>query len=90
MKRTFIVLAIVLLAAGFIRGWFALSGPHRALESKKVEINLTVDPEKIKEGAAEVREKAVEIEGRVKNELQDMKRKPDPPAEPAHPDPEAG
>jgi hypothetical protein len=88
MKRALIVLAIVLLAAGFIRGWLALSGPDREPESKKVDVNLTVDPEKFKEDAAEVKEKAVEFEDRVKEELRDLKRKPDPPEEPARPDPE--
>jgi hypothetical protein len=83
MKRALIVLAIVLLAAGFIRGWFALSGPHRVPESEKVDVNLTVDPQKIKEDAVDVKEKAIEFEGKVKEELQDLRRKAAPPEKPA-------
>jgi hypothetical protein len=88
MKRALIVLAIVLVAAGFIRGWFALSGPQREPESKKVDVNLTVDPEKIQEDAAQLQEKAVEFEDKVKEELRDLKRKPDPAEQPARPAPE--
>jgi hypothetical protein len=85
MKRALVVLAIVLLAAGFVRGWFALSGPHRAPESKKVDVNLTIDPEKMKEDAEEVKDKAEELGGKVKKELQDATRPADPRQEPAQP-----
>jgi hypothetical protein len=71
MKRALIVLVIVLLAAGFVRGWFALSGPHRQQETKKVDVNLTVDPEKMKEDAERVKEKAEEFGEKAREEIRD-------------------
>jgi len=86
MKRALIVLAIVLVVAGFIRGWIALSAPHREEQSGKIDINVSVDPEKMKEDAVQVKDKAVEIEGRLEEELQETTRKSDP--QPSRPAPE--
>jgi len=86
MKRALIVLAIVLVVAGFIRGWIALSGPHREEQSGKFDVNVSVDPEKIKEDAEQVKDKAVQIEGRIKEELQETTQKSDP--QPTRPVPE--
>jgi hypothetical protein len=77
MKRTLIVLVIVLLAAGFVRGWIALSAPHRQPETNKVDVNLTVDPEKMKEDAERVKEKAEEFEEKAREEIRDVTRPSD-------------
>jgi hypothetical protein len=87
MKRALIVLGIVVLAAGFIRGWFALSGPHRAPQSNKVDVNLTIDPEQMKEDAAEAKEKAEELGHKVKDEFRDATRPSERRQEPAQPAP---
>lgn len=86
MKRALIVLAIVLIVAGFIRGWIALSGPHRAEQSGTIDVNVSVDPERMKEDAEQVKDKALEIEDRLKEELRDSARDSDP--QPTRPAPE--
>ena len=51
-----VVLAIVVVGVGFYRGWFALSSPTTDTGSHKVNINLTVDPDKVKADVEAVRE----------------------------------
>jgi len=84
MKRAVIVLTIVLLAAGFVRGWFAMTGPQHDSESNKVGVKITVDPDKIKEDAEQVKESAEKLEDKVREELRDATRKTEPhPTSPA-------
>jgi hypothetical protein len=78
MKRALIVLVIILVVAGFIRGWFALSAPHREVNTGRVDVNLSVDPERMKADAEQVKDKVVEIEGRLKDELRDTQRDSEP------------
>jgi hypothetical protein len=55
MKRFFAVLIVVAILAvgwGFYRGWFVLSS-DRHVGSSKVEVNLTVDPDKMKSDAGQ-------------------------------------
>jgi hypothetical protein len=73
MKRALIVLVIIVVVAGFIRGWFAPSAPHREENTGRVDVNVSVDPQRMKEDAEQVKDKAVEIEGRIKDELRDTK-----------------
>lgn len=42
-----IVVVIVVAAIGFYRGWFVLSTGQQ-VGSNKVDVNLTVDPDKVK------------------------------------------
>jgi len=45
--RLLIIVAIVVAGVGFYRGWFVLSsGRHSG--SNKVDVNLSVDPDKVK------------------------------------------
>jgi hypothetical protein len=74
MKRALLVLAIVLLAAGFVRGWFALTAPHRQPETNKVDVKFSVDPDKMKEDAERVKEKAEEFEDKARDEFRDATR----------------
>jgi hypothetical protein len=61
MKRSLlsvvVVVVICAVAIGFYRGWFALSSSNSGTESKKVNVNLTVDGDKIQEDAQAVRKK---------------------------------
>lgn len=84
MKSAIIVLIIIVLAAGFVRGWFAMTGPERDNASNKVGVKLTVDPDKIKEDAEEVKESAEKLEDKVREELRDATQKTEP--HPASPD----
>ena len=51
---TLIVLALGVVGLGFYRGRFVLSGDTG---SHKVDVNLTVDPDKMKEDAESVQDK---------------------------------
>lgn len=59
-----ILLAVIGACVGFYRGWFTLSGGREA-ESHKVDVNLTVDPDKVKADAETVKEKARELTGKM-------------------------
>ncbi len=48
-----IVVAVVLVGVGFYRGWFVLSSGQQ-VGSNKVDVNLTVDTDKVKADAAQV------------------------------------
>ncbi|MFM9964886.1 MAG: hypothetical protein ACKV2Q_27090 [Planctomycetaceae bacterium] len=58
-----IVFATIVISLGFYRGWFALSGSREAV-SHKVDVNLSVDTEKVKADAESVKDKAKELTGK--------------------------
>ena len=75
MNRLFgflIVLAICVTAIGFYRGWFTVSSHSPDAASQKVEINLSVDPDKMKADAETVKEKAEELTGQAKKEASEL------------------
>lgn len=53
LSTLLIVIAVVFVGIGFYRGWFVLSTGNVA-GSNKVDVNLTVDPDKVKADAAQV------------------------------------
>ncbi len=59
-----IILAIIVVCLGFYRGWFVVSTGHEG-PSNKVDVNLTLDPDKVKEDAGKVKEKVHELTDRV-------------------------
>lgn len=67
MKRSMIpvlvVLVLCLVGFGFYRNWFALSSPSPEAGSHKVNINLMLDPDKVKADAEAVRKKSTERDG---------------------------
>ena len=63
---TLIVLAVGVVGLGFYRGWFVLSSHSRGEKSHKVDVNLTVDQDKMKQDGAKVREKTKELTGQGK------------------------
>jgi hypothetical protein len=69
MNRTIITVLLVLLvgvvAVGFYRGWFALSSRSADAGSNKVNVNLTVDRDKIQEDAEAVKTRAAELTGKA-------------------------
>ena len=60
-----IVLAIIVVGAGFYRGWFTLSS-NRHVEGHKVNVNLTVDEGKMKQDGEKLKEKTRELTGQDK------------------------
>lgn len=66
------VLVVVTVGVAFYMEWFVLSGPSSATGSNKVNVNLTVDPDKAKEDAETVKKKATDLTGKVTDEVQDL------------------
>jgi hypothetical protein len=60
-----IVLALLVIGVGFYRGWFALSSSSADQGSNKVNVNLTVDRDKMQEDAKAVQNKTAELTGAV-------------------------
>jgi cell division protein FtsX len=56
---------ICVVAVGFYRSWFTLSSSSTNAESHKVDINLTVNPDKVKADAETVKDKAAELTGQT-------------------------
>jgi hypothetical protein len=57
-RRLFVVFLVLLLSVvgfGFYRGWFILSSPREPGDNR-VNVNLTVDPGKMKDDARKVKE----------------------------------
>ena len=72
MKRLGAVLAVLVIlvvALGFYRGWFALSRPASDAGSNQVNINLAADPDKMKQDAQAVKDKATELTGGVTDDV---------------------
>ena len=74
MKRfrpLLILLAVIVVGLGFYRGWFTVSGSREAV-SHKVDVNLTVDTDKVKADAETVKDKAKELTGKTTNDASDF------------------
>ena len=69
MRQSSITIVLVLLgcvvAIGFYRGWFAISSRSPDAGRNKVNINLTVDQEKMQQDAAMLKEQAAQLSGKV-------------------------
>lgn len=79
MNRLFVFLIVVVICVagiGFYRSWFTVSSPNSNSESHKVDINLTVDPDKVKADAEIVKDKAAELTGQVTEEAHDLVDQP--------------
>ena len=76
MKMTFVkvlvVLVLCVVGLGFYRGWFALSSPTHDTESNKVNINLSMDGDKVKEDAETVKDKTAELTGKATEGAKDL------------------
>ena len=72
MKKFFVVLSLVILSLGFYRGWFALTKSGPDARSHKVNINLAVDPDKVKADAATVKEKSAELTGKATDRVKEL------------------
>jgi hypothetical protein len=78
MKMTFVMVLLVLILCvvgiGFYRGWFALSSNGPDTGSGKVNINLTVDPDKAKQDADKVKDKVTELGDRAREAVKSDSR----------------
>ena len=64
-----IVLVLLAIGFGFYRGWFALSSRNPDAGNNKVNINLTVDRDKMHEDAQAVQDKAAELSNKFSEEV---------------------
>jgi predicted negative regulator of RcsB-dependent stress response len=62
--RVLFVLLVIVIAVGFYRGWFSFSSRSHDAENK-VDVNLTVDRDKIQEDAESVKKKTSELTEKV-------------------------
>jgi hypothetical protein len=70
----FLVLMLCLVVVGFFRGWYSFSGHGREAESNKVEVKLTLDPDRVKEDADKVKEKTTELGNQAKDKVKSTDR----------------
>lgn len=49
--KMLLALMVCIAAVAFVRGWFVLSSQHAANDDNKIDIKLTVDPNKAKDDA---------------------------------------
>ncbi len=66
-----LVFIVCVVALGFYRGWFTLSS-HPEAGSKKVDVNLTMDRDKMEQDAEKVKEKTAEFVGEVKAQVSEQ------------------
>lgn len=65
--RSLVVLVICLVGIGLYRGWFSFSSTTRDPETNKVNINVSVDADKLRADARKVKTRiAEEVAQRVK------------------------
>ena len=55
------VLVLLVIGVGFYRGWFTVSKSDPDAGNNKVNVNLTVDGDKMQEDAEAVKKKAAEL-----------------------------
>lgn len=68
-----LVLALCVVALGFYRGWFSMSSrPHDA-QSNKIDVGLTVDPDRMKEDTRMVRDKTTELSDKAATEAKELR-----------------
>jgi hypothetical protein len=64
MNRLFavlILLALIVIGVGFYRGWFALSKSNTEAGTNKVDVQLTVDKDKVQEDVDAVAKSATDL-----------------------------
>ena len=65
--KVFLVLLLGIGGLGLTRGWFVLTS-YRHVEDQKVDIKLTVDPDKVKEDAGKAQTKLKELTAKARSE----------------------
>ena len=87
MKRSLFKVTLVLLLGivglGLARGWFILTSSQH-VEDEKVDIKLTVDPDKVKEDVGKVQEKAKELTVKARSDGHKDEKQPADGVPPDH------
>ena len=71
---TLFVLLVLFAAIGFYQGWFSMSSSNNNSEDRKVDVNLTVDGDKMQADAEAVKEKVEELTGKAKDAAGKLKK----------------
>ena len=71
----FVLIIILVAAVGFNRGWFSMSTENQQPEGHKIDVNISLDGDKVKAEADTVKEKAVELAEDVKVKAAETKEK---------------
>lgn len=69
LLKGLILLVLCVVGVGFYRGWFVLSSHQDTVVGSKVDVNLAVHPEKMKEDAKSVGESARELTDNVADKV---------------------
>jgi hypothetical protein len=72
MGTLVLVLMLCLGVMGFYRGWFTLSSHGCDAQSNKVDVKLTVDPDKMKADAEKVKEKTTVLGNQAKDKVKSI------------------
>lgn len=68
--RLVVLLIVILIAVGFYRHWFSVSGPAQNATDGKVDVNASVDMNKVKSDVKKVEERVKKVKEKVSGELQ--------------------
>lgn len=74
LLRLLVVAVLGLAVLGFFRGWFSVSNQGRDAGSNKVNVNLTLDPDKVREDAEKVKEKTAELGNQARDKVKSIDR----------------
>lgn len=66
LPRRLLTLFALLIVIGLFRGWFTLSSPDRDEESHKVNINVSVDTNKLEADAEKLKAAGEKVAQRIK------------------------
>jgi len=66
--KVLVVLVLCVVGVGFYRGWFVVASHRGSGDTNKVEVNLTVDPDKAAEDAKAVETKVRELTDKAAGE----------------------
>jgi hypothetical protein len=89
LLRAVIILTVLVVGLGLARGWFYVSRPND-LDHSKMNVQFTVDTEKVKDDSAKVKNAAGELSDKVVGEarhLQHGAATPNTPPAPLVPNP---
>ena len=79
MKRAFwkllLILTLCVVGFGFYQGWFIVSRHDRDTQDNKVDVTLTVDPNRVKDDATKVKEKTTELVGEATEEAKELEQR---------------
>ena len=67
-----VILALLVVGLAFYRGWISLSSPGSDKGSNKVNVNLTMDGDKMQQDAAAVQDKTAELTGKAPRETNEL------------------